>query len=555
MEPYERVYVSDKTFLTSTHNAQGCTFCHRGDNTADDLKKAHEGIIRSPDEKADICAQCHADIVDLYRAGLHKTTGGMKNILAARWNPERRGEGPKDLNTIFDKHCYSCHASCGDCHVNRPKGPAKGGFLAGHKFLKNPPEDMTCEICHSARIGDEYYGQNPGAPADTHIRIGGMGCGECHNKKNALHGGGKPVLDRYEDPLRPDCKECHRDVLQGKNRVEQHEIHGDKLQCNVCHSVFYKNCKNCHLEYKEEKGRITDRFFKIDPSFMTFKIGKNYRKDRPYQYVVLRHPPASRDLASAYGSDMMSNFDELPTWKYATPHNIQRLTPQNKSCDSCHGNDALFLRKVDVDPKELTVSGDVIVDHAPEKTGRKQEIPKKGNAYYEKGDFKDAVIDLRRAITKDPGNRELWREYNDAYQADAATRFMTTLTGSFNAISYDEFIEREKLNPELFVIDLRSPADYKEEHVPAAVNIPLEDIRKRLNELPELKIAEIVVYCAGGPRSATGQMYLSLLGYTNVKYLRGGMFAWKEGKEKAETQKKQEKTPTTEKKTKSKKKK
>ncbi len=371
LEPYEKVYVSDKSFLSSVHNAQGCTFCHGGDNSTDDMAKAHKGITKSPDEKADVCAQCHADIVQKYLSGMHKTTAGMKNMLSSRWNPKRTTAHPKDLNTVFTKHCYSCHASCGDCHINRPKGPAKGGLLAGHKFLKTPPEDMTCTVCHSARIGDEYYGQNPGAPADAHIRIGGMGCIDCHKKENAMHGSGKPLFDRYENPLQPDCKECHKDVLKGTKLISQHEIHGDKLQCNVCHSVMYKNCKNCHLDYKEENGGIKDRFYKSEPSFMAFKIGKNYRKDRQYKYILVRHVPVSPDHAKVYGPDAFTNFDKLPTWKYASPHNVQRITPQNKSCDSCHGNEALFLKKEDVDSKEHNANKDVIVTQAPKKTGRK----------------------------------------------------------------------------------------------------------------------------------------------------------------------------------------
>jgi len=370
LEPYEKVYVSDPSFVNSTHNAQGCTFCHGGDSTSADLAKAHSGVLKSPDEKGKVCATCHAEIVERHSVGMHQTTAGMKNALAQRWNPARMGDGPKDLNVIFEKHCYSCHASCGDCHLNRPKGPAKGGLLAGHKFLKTPPEDMTCTICHSARAGDEYYGQNLGAPADAHVRLFGMGCLSCHGQENALHGPGKPLHDRYENPLLPDCTECHRDVLKGEKVVEQHEIHGDTLQCNVCHSVVAKNCTNCHLQYNEEGGKITARFFKVDESFMAFKIGRNYREDRPYKYTVVRHVPVAPGSVSAYGDDTMTNFEGAPTWKYAAPHNVQRITPQNKSCDSCHGNDAVFLLERDVVPAERKANRKVIVTDVPRKTGR-----------------------------------------------------------------------------------------------------------------------------------------------------------------------------------------
>jgi len=47
-------------------------------------------------------------------------------------------------------------------------------------------------------------------------------------------------------------------------------------------------------------------------------------------------------------------------------HNIQRVTPQNQDCNNCHGQDALFLLEVDVDPDELEANRDVIVREVPE---------------------------------------------------------------------------------------------------------------------------------------------------------------------------------------------
>jgi len=165
------------------------------------------------------------------------------------------------------------------------------------------------------------------------------------------------------------------------------------------------------------------------------------------------------------------------------------------------------------------------------------ELYDKGLAHYRSGDFGTAVKALRQAIAQDPANNRYWRAYNDAYQADASTRYMMTLTAKYNAITYDEYMERREANPDLVTVDLRLPKDFEKEHIPGAVNIPLEDVRKRLAELPDLKIAEIVVYCVAGPRSATGQMYLSMLGYTNVKYLQGGFNRWKEYREMEKSEK------------------
>jgi thiosulfate/3-mercaptopyruvate sulfurtransferase len=50
-----------------------------------------------------------------------------------------------------------------------------------------------------------------------------------------------------------------------------------------------------------------------------------------------------------------------PTWKYTTPHNIQRVTPQNAECNNCHGNLDLFLTEDDVLPDEVKANETVLV--------------------------------------------------------------------------------------------------------------------------------------------------------------------------------------------------
>jgi thiosulfate/3-mercaptopyruvate sulfurtransferase len=105
---------------------------------------------------------------------------------------------------------------------------------------------------------------------------------------------------------------------------------------------------------------------------MDFKIGLNPKKseDRPWNYVVLRHVPVDPDNFAFYGEDVLTNFDALPTWKYATPHNIQRNTPQNASCDSCHGNTDIFLSEKDLRDYEVTANQGVIPTNLPPKTGQ-----------------------------------------------------------------------------------------------------------------------------------------------------------------------------------------
>ena len=154
----------------------------------------------------------------------------------------------------------------------------------------------------------------------------------------------------------------------GKGQVMQHNVHADKLACQVCHSVANKSCYSCHVQ-TTDKGAP---FFKIEPAVMTFKIGLNPKKsaDRPWNYVVLRHAPIDPDNFAFYGKDVLTKFDALPTWKFATPHNIQRNTPQNKTCDACHGNAALFLSEKDLKPYEVKANQSVIPTKLPAKTGQ-----------------------------------------------------------------------------------------------------------------------------------------------------------------------------------------
>ena len=62
----------------------------------------------------------------------------------------------------------------------------------------------------------------------------------------------------------------------------------------------------------------------------------------------------------------MPNYDALPTWAYATPHNIQLQTPQTESCDSCHGNADIFLTAEKVSAGERNANQSVIIKDIPE---------------------------------------------------------------------------------------------------------------------------------------------------------------------------------------------
>jgi NADPH-dependent 2,4-dienoyl-CoA reductase/sulfur reductase-like enzyme/rhodanese-related sulfurtransferase len=73
--------------------------------------------------------------------------------------------------------------------------------------------------------------------------------------------------------------------------------------------------------------------------------------------------------------------------------------------------------------------------------------------------------------------------------------------------------------PDAFVLDVRPPAEFKRGHIEGAVNIPLDDLRDRMGELP--KDREIWAYCLVGQRSYYAMRALSQHGF-QVKSVCGG---------------------------------
>lgn len=66
------------------------------------------------------------------------------------------------------------------------------------------------------------------------------------------------------------------------------------------------------------------------------------------------------------------------------------------------------------------------------------------------------------------------------------------------------------------IVDVRTPEEFRTGAFPGAVNIPLDELQVRVNELGS-KSREITLYCASGARSAYGQRGLMQMGFTNVR--------------------------------------
>jgi sulfur-carrier protein adenylyltransferase/sulfurtransferase len=77
------------------------------------------------------------------------------------------------------------------------------------------------------------------------------------------------------------------------------------------------------------------------------------------------------------------------------------------------------------------------------------------------------------------------------------------------------------------LIDVREGEEYNDGYIPGAVWIPRGKLELRIEDAVPDRNADVVLYCAGGNRSALAARSLKELGYERVRSLAGGFGAWK----------------------------
>ena len=74
------------------------------------------------------------------------------------------------------------------------------------------------------------------------------------------------------------------------------------------------------------------------------------------------------------------------------------------------------------------------------------------------------------------------------------------------------------------LLDVRTPQEYREGHIPGSINIPLQQLDKAIDAY-ENKAVPLFVYCHSGARSRQAAAVLQSMGYTNVTNI-GGITAY-----------------------------
>ena len=96
---------------------------------------------------------------------------------------------------------------------------------------------------------------------------------------------------------------------------------------------------------------------------------------------------------------------------------------------------------------------------------------------------------------------------------------------TYRQVNMDEAITMMEEGSGYIILDVRTPEEFAERHIPGAINIPNETIGT--DEIPELpdKDQLILVYCRSGNRSKQASEKLAALGYTNIVEF-GGINDW-----------------------------
>jgi adenylyltransferase/sulfurtransferase len=101
-------------------------------------------------------------------------------------------------------------------------------------------------------------------------------------------------------------------------------------------------------------------------------------------------------------------------------------------------------------------------------------------------------------------------------EAAEAAADATITAGELNAM--------QQRGDDIYLVDVREPAEWEIVRIPGAVLIPKAELPSKLADLPQDK--QVVLYCKTGVRSAESLALLKHAGFDTAKHVQGGVTAW-----------------------------
>ncbi len=99
----------------------------------------------------------------------------------------------------------------------------------------------------------------------------------------------------------------------------------------------------------------------------------------------------------------------------------------------------------------------------------------------------------------------------------------------FKSIDPASICDYIKSHPNAILLDVRTKKEFEGKSTPDygtlqnAINIPIQELEKRINEIKSYKDREIIVYCSHSRRSPRASYMLTQNGFSNVVNMSGGM--------------------------------
>ena len=105
---------------------------------------------------------------------------------------------------------------------------------------------------------------------------------------------------------------------------------------------------------------------------------------------------------------------------------------------------------------------------------------------------------------------------NKTTTSNNSTTTSAAKTNEIRHVSMDDIVKIMDENKDYVIVDVRTPDEYKEGHIPNAINIPNETINETVYNKLKDKNQLILIYCRSGSRSRQAAYKMQKLGYTNL---------------------------------------
>lgn len=96
---------------------------------------------------------------------------------------------------------------------------------------------------------------------------------------------------------------------------------------------------------------------------------------------------------------------------------------------------------------------------------------------------------------------------------------------SLSVEAFHQIVLQEVASPTVALLDVRTRDEYREQHIPGVINLPLAELAQQIDDLKDKE--RIYVHCRSGGRSRQAVMELAHLGLRAELFnVEGGILAW-----------------------------